>query len=234
MPVPIGLFLLLLSFIYLISKSYTKAKVYMFLGLCWFVLLSYSPISNMIVKPLENSHKALLNPPIVKYILVLGSGHSTNEELSITSQVSSVGVNRLIEGIRLYNLIPNSKLVVSGYGGEDINSHALMQEKLSLSLGVKKEDIIRFDTPKDTRLEALDMKKLVDKEKFILVTSATHMKRAMLLFKKEGLNTIAAPTYHLAKENKTFRKFSGDNLYKVEVAFHEYLGIAWAKLRDII
>lgn len=234
MPVPIGLFLLLLAFIYLISNSYNKAKVYLFLALSWFVLLSYAPISNMIIKPLEDSHKALINPPVVKYILVLGSGHSTNEDLSITSQVSSVGVNRLAEGIRLYNLIPNSKLVVSGYGGKDINPHALMQEKLSLSLGVKKEDIIRFDTPKDTRLEAIKMKELVKNENFILLTSASHMKRAMLLFKKEGLNAIAAPTYHLAKENKTFRKFSGDNLYKVEVAFHEYLGIAWAKLRDII
>ncbi|MGB5791312.1 MAG: hypothetical protein WBG68_00455, partial [Poseidonibacter sp.] len=79
MPVPIGLFLLLLAFIYLISNSYNKAKVYLFLALSWFVLLSYAPISNMIIKPLEDSHKALINPPVVKYILVLGSGHSTNE-----------------------------------------------------------------------------------------------------------------------------------------------------------
>ncbi len=236
MPVPLGLFLLLIAFLYLLSNSYTKAKVYLFLGLSWFVLLSYTPIANMIIQPLEDSHKALLITPDVEYILVLGSGHRTNKKLSITSQVASVGINRLVEGIRLHNLIPNSKLVVSGYGGKDINAHALMQEKLSLSLGVKKEDIIRFDTTKDTRLEAVEMKKLIGNKKFILVTSASHMKRSMLLFQKEGLNPIAAPTYHLAKESKAFilRDFSGKNLSKVEAAFHEYLGIIWAYIRGII
>lgn len=236
MPVPLGLFLLLIAFIYLLSNSYTKAKVYLFLGLSWFVLLSYTPIANMIIQPLEDSHQSLLITPDVEYILVLGSGHKTNEKLSITSQVSSTGINRLVEGIRLYNLIPNSKLVVSGYGGQDINAHALMQEKLSISLGVKKENIIRFDTPKDTKLEAMEMKKLVGAKKFILVTSASHMKRSMLLFQKEGLNPIPAPTGHVAKDSKTFllRDFSAKNLRKVESAFHEYLGLTWAYIRGII
>ncbi len=235
MPMPLGLFLLLIGFLYLISDSYKKAKIFLFLGLSWFLILSFQPISNAIIKPLENSQKALLTIPKVEYILVLGSGHTSNDNLSITSQVSPVGINRLAEGIRIYKELENAKLVVSGYGSEDENSHALMQEKLAISLGVKKEDIIRFDTPKDTKEEVLEMKKLVQYKDFILVTSASHMTRANLLFQKEGLNPYLAPTYHLGNKTQSFSSyFSARNFYKVEVAWHEYLGLVYSWLKNDI
>ena len=96
LPIPIGLFLLFMAFIYLIFNSHKKAKIFLFLGLSWFVLLSFQPISNAILSPLENSHKALIEIPKVNYILVLGSGHKSDESLSITSQVKMVGINILI------------------------------------------------------------------------------------------------------------------------------------------
>lgn len=235
MPVPIGLILLFIAFIYLIFNSYNKAKIYSFLSILWFGLLSFQPFSNAILAPLENSHKALLSTPNVEYILVLGSGHSSDDSLSITSQVKTTAINRLIEGIRHYKNLENAKLIVSGYSGFDKNTHAFMQEKLAISLGVKKEDIIRLDIPNDTHQEVIESKRIIGENGFILVTSASHMKRSMLLFKKEGLNAIASPTNHLAFEDKGYKEvFSSKNLEKVEVAFHEYIGIAWAYIRGFI
>lgn len=235
MPFPIGLFLLFFGLFFLFKKSYTKAKIFLFLGFFWFFLLSFQPISNAILKPLEDSHKALLNIPKVEYILVLGSGHKSNDDLSITSEVNEVGINRLVEGIRIYNELKTAKLIVSGYSSFDKNSHALMQEKLAISLGVKKEDIIRFDSPKDTKEEAIKTKKLIGDKNFILITSATHMKRAYLLFKKEGLNSIPAPTNHLSYSLEDYNSyFSAKNFYKVQVAWHEYLGLIFAWLKNHI
>ena len=233
LPIPIGLFLLFMAFIYLIFNSHKKAKIFLFLGLSWFVLLSFQPISNAILSPLENSHKALIEIPKVNYILVLGSGHKSDESLSITSQVKMVGINRLVEGIRHYKNLENAKLIVSGYSVTDENSHAFMQEKLAISLGVKQEDIIRLDTPKDTKEEALETKKIVGNESLILVTSASHMKRSVLLFEKEGLKIIASPTNHMAYEDSSYSSFfSANNLRKCELAFHEYLGLIYSWLRD--
>ncbi|GGD32801.1 membrane protein [Malaciobacter pacificus] len=235
LPIPIGIFLLFLAFIFLISNSYKKAKVFSILALLWFILLSNQFISNAILSPLENSHKALLETPNVNYILVLGSGHKSDDNISITSQVKSTGVNRLVEGIRHYNKLENVKFIVSGYSGFDENSHASMQEKLAISLGVNPNDIIRLDTPKDTYSEAIEVKKIVDNQAFILVTSASHMKRSMLLFQKVGLNPIAAPTQNLAYESEGYSSyFNSENLRKVEVAVHEYLGILWSKIRGQI
>ncbi len=235
LPVPIGLFLLFLAFIFLLMNSYKKAKVFGFLSLLWFALLSNQTVSNAILFPLENAHKALLQTPKVNYILVLGHAHKSDENQSITSQLKSTAVNRMIEAIKHYKNLQNAKLIVSGYSGFDKNPHALMQEKLAITLGVKKEDILRMDTPNDTHAEAVQSKNIVQSKPFILVTSASHMKRSMLLFKKEGLKPIAAPTQNLAYEDKSYQEiFSAQNLRKVEVAIHEYLGILWAYLRDKI
>ena len=235
LPIPIGLFLLSIAFVYLMFNSYKKAKIFLFLGLSWFLIFSFQPFSNALLASLENSHPALLQTPKVNYILVLGSGHKTNESLSITSQVKMVGINRLVEGIKHYRNLENAKLILSGYGASDENSHAYMQEKLAISLGVKQEDIIRLDTTKDTKEEAIETKRVVGDEALILVTSASHMKRSILLFQKEGLNVIASPTNHLAYEDDSYSSyFSGKNIRNSETAIHEYLGLAYSWLRNEI
>ena len=75
MPVPIGLFLLLLALVFLLKNSYKKAKIFLFLSFLWFALISNQTISNMIISPLENAHQALKDTPKdIEYILVLGNG----------------------------------------------------------------------------------------------------------------------------------------------------------------
>jgi uncharacterized SAM-binding protein YcdF (DUF218 family) len=233
LPIPIGLFLLLLSFLYLMFNSYKKAKIFLFLGTCWFFLFSFQPFANALLSPLENTYKNLLETPKVQYILVLGSEHRSNDELSITSQVKSMAINRLVEGIRHYKNLENAKLIVSGYGGFDKNSHASMQERLAISLGVNPADIIRLDSPKDTQEEAVETKKILAEEPFILVTSAFHMKRSALLFQKEGLNIIPSPTSHLSYEATSLSSyFEALNIRKCEIAIHEYLGLLYSWLRN--
>ena len=235
LPIPIGIFLLFIAFIYLMFNSYKKAKIFLFLGLSWFVIFSFQPISNAILAPLENSHKALIETPKVNYILVLGSGHKSDESLSITSQIKMTGINRLVEGVRHYKNLEKAKLIVSGYSFSDKNSHAFMQEQLAISLGVNPNDIIRLETTKDTKEEAIETKKIVGDNELILVTSASHMKRSALLFEKEGLKIIASPTNHMAYEDSSYSSFfSANNLRKGELAFHEYLGLIYSWLRDEI
>ena len=125
--------------------------------------------------------------------------------------------------------------IVSGYGGFDKNSHAFMQERLAISLGVNPSDIIRLDSPKDTKEEAVETKKILADKPFILVTSAFHMKRSALLFQKEGLNIIPSPTSHLAYEATSLSSyFEAFNIRKCEMAIHEYLGLMYSWLRNEI
>jgi len=109
---------------------------------------------------------------------------------------------------------------------------------LALLLGVNKENIILEDASKDTKDQAILIKGILGNDKFVLVTSASHMPRSMALFRKQGMDPIPAPTEHLVKERKNISPgmfFPGaSNLRKVERAFHEYLGFLWGKMRGQI
>ncbi|WP_419675955.1 ElyC/SanA/YdcF family protein [Aliarcobacter butzleri] len=236
LPVPIGIILLFLALFFLLKNSYKKAKIFLVLGFFWFALLSNQTISNMIISPLENAHPPLKETPKdIKYILVLGNGHKTNDNFPITSELNTTAINRLIEGIRHYKNLENSKLIVSGYSFDDVNSHAQMQKKLAISLGVNEADIITLDTPKDTKEEAIEAKKIVGNQKLILVTTASHMKRAVMLFEKEDLNIIASPTNHkFFTSTYPTSYFNATNIKKVELATHEYLGMIYSYLKGEI
>ena len=75
------------------------------------------------------------------------------------------------------------------------------------------------------------------KDRFILVTSASHMRRSQALFRKLGMDPIAAPTdYESTGQGLRLSDFypSVGELHKADLALHEYLGLAWAKLRGKI
>ena len=100
-----------------------------------------------------------------------------------------------------------------------------------------KADEHRF-MKKYPRVSAANNKKIVGDNKFILVTTASHMPRSMALFKKLGMQPIPAPTDHAMKRRQgihpgVFFPNSG-KIRNAELVFHEYLGLAWAKLRGQI
>ena len=110
-----------------------------------------------------------------------------------------------------------------------------MQKKLALALGVKKENIHLEPTPKDTQDEARAAKKYIGDRPFIVVTSASHMKRALKFFYKEGLTPLPAPTNHLAniRHPNYTGLFSISALRKSNLVWHEMLGLLWQKIKGV-
>ncbi len=237
-PLPLGVALIALGLFFLYKNQIARAKFTLAFSIFWFFIFSYAPVSNLLLHQIESAYPALQKAPAnIRYIYVLGSSHRTDETLPITSQVSVEGVVRLDEGIRLYRQLQGrAKLILSGYSGRyDHTPHALMQEKLALSLGVKKEDIILRPKPRDTEEEAIAAKKLLEKTPFVLVTSAYHMKRAMRWFRAQGLDPVPAPTfYHASVKHLHYSDlFTPIAFMKSHVLFHEFLGTVWQKLKDI-
>ncbi len=236
MPLPIGVFFIVLALLLLYRNKVKKAQWMLTFSIIWLFLFSYPPFANTLLHHIESKHPTLhTTPEDIKYIYVLGGGHHTDESLPITSQVVDTSVVRLNEGIRLYRQLGNNaKIIVSGYHGlYDITEHAVMQKKLAVSLGVDGNDIILHLGTRDTQEEAEAGKALLGKKPFILVTSASHMTRALKFFKQEGLSPIPAPTNHRAstKHPNYTNFFSSKALMKSRLVFHEYLGLIWQKLK---
>lgn len=238
MPLPLGVALIVLGLFFLYRNRLIQAKVTLIFSAVWLFLISYSPVPDVLLYKLESKVPTLHTAPAhIKYIYVLGGGHHTDEDLPITSQVVETSVVRLAEGIRLYRqLNGKAKIIVSGYHGfYDETEHAVMQKRLATSLGIDEKDMILHLGTKDTEEEAQAGKKLLGSTPFILVTSASHMPRALKFFKHEGLHPIPAPTNHLAnRKNPDYTDFfSATALKKSHILFHEYLGLLWQKLKGI-
>ena len=174
----------------------------------------------------------------VKWIVVLGGGHISDPQLPVTSQIEESTAVRLMEGIRLQRMIPGSKLILSGGIGFDPVSDAEIMEALAKAIGLEKQHIVLEAESKDTKDEARIVKEIVGDDRFVLVTSASHMPRSMALFKKQGMNPIPAPTGHWVKREQgmgpegSFPDAGG--LRKAERAVYEYLGLVWAMIRGEI
>jgi uncharacterized SAM-binding protein YcdF (DUF218 family) len=202
----------------------------------WIVLLSYPPFAALLLKPLESTHPKI-DPDHhqSRYIHVLGSGHVSNPDLPLSSELGLVSLARVNEGVSLYRSRPGMKLIFSGYGGDDPISNARKNARMAIALGVDPEDIIILETPKDTHDEAIEAKKIVGNEPLILVTSASHMVRASLLFRKNGIAVVEAPTdFQVKKRDDLFQFPSSVGLIRSEAAFHEYLGLLWGKIRGLL
>ena len=241
-PVSLCLEILLLGLILLwFTRKQKTGKVILSMGFFLFALLSFDAASDELLQPLEYKHPPVLKAERIsgmKWVVVLGGGHISDPQLPNTSQLGGASVARLVEGIRLYKMLPGSKLILSGGSTFDPVPNAKIMADVAVSIGVDKRDLILETTSKDTKDQARLIKKIVGKDSFVMVTSAAHMPRSMALFEKQGMKPIPAPTGYGVKQRQRPRPgmfFPGASaLRKAEIAFHEYLGMAWAKMRSQI
>lgn len=109
--------------------------------------------------------------------------------------------DRLWQAVELYKKGYVRKIVFAGGSGSilhaDIKEGPLVQRYL-ITLGIPAEDILVEAESRNTRENAVNAKALLDKEipdgKFLLVTSAFHMRRSMGCFEKVGMNATPYTT----------------------------------------
>lgn len=236
MPVPVIVLLLFWAFFLMLRRK--TRWVGIVVVVCTTLLLfvaSYSPITNRYINQLESRIPAYQynNQAPVSHIAVLGSWHQSVADQPLTSQIGTSGIVRLTEGIRIYRLNPDSKLIFTGFKGtiEDVVSYPLKLKELAIALGVPEQDILVFDGPRDTVEEAQLIAKNFSQANLVLVTSTPHMPRALGLFHGAGLDPIPAPTEHQGKPIQSWWIFpDAKTLAKSEYWVHEGLGYLWARL----
>lgn len=235
MPLPLCLAILLCGLLLLwFTRKQRIGKVIVTAGVIILTGLSYGIISDSLLRDFEDQYSPFLKPENAKWVVVLGGGHTSDPDLPVTSQPSAAALMRLIEGIRIQKLLPESKLVLSGGKGFDPRPHA----QVLADVAMEKRDLVLEAGSRDTKDEAVFIKKIVGDAPFVMVTSASHMPRAMALFRKQGMHPIPAPTdYWVKKRQKVHPSMffpNPDNLCKAHRAVYEFLGMAWAKLRGQI
>lgn len=245
MPLALGLALLGLALLWF-SRRQKAGKALVTAGVLLLLLLGYGQVSGRLLGGLEGIYPVLpaqLNPqqplPSVDYVVVLSAGHASDPTLPVTSQLTAASTVRTVEGVRLYRLLQGrAKLLLSGGGAFDATPEAQNMARLATELGVPPQDILLESGSNDTKDQARAVRELIGNSPFLLVTSASHMPRSVALFRKQGLEPIAAPTDHQVKASGVLTPGSffpgAGNLLKARLAVYEYLGLVWGRLRGLL
>lgn len=230
-PMGMVLALFVIGLYFLLVKKHGLSKLFLSATLGLLLLYSYPPFANYLIGNLESKYPKYDHSASLSYIHVLGGGHNVDPEQPLSSQIGSASIKRNLEGILIHKQIENSKIIFTGYEGSTNIPTAVMNARLAKALGVKEGSLIVNGAPRDTKQEAEFAKSIVGNASFILVTSATHMPRAMMIFKSKGLNPIAAPTNFLKTEfNGYFEAPKVESFYHSKIAMHEYIGILWSQI----
>lgn len=228
---PFSLYLIgvFIAAILLYLKRIKLAKLLFGFSILCVLISSCNFLPNLLVKSLEDRYPVIqskLADSIPCHILVLGGGHIEDLRLPPNGQLHLTALGRLVEGIRLLRLLPNSKLILSGYSPGGRTTQAEMLQRTAILLGVNKTRISLQVTPKNTYEEAREYyKKHGTAIKLIVVTSASHMPRAIKIFESFGVYPIAAPTNFLIRGSGEGNWPTVKNMDNMHVAIKEYVAM---------
>ncbi|KAA9001132.1 envelope biogenesis factor ElyC [Affinibrenneria salicis] len=210
------------------------------LSASWLILLliSLQPVADRLLGPVESHYPTWRDQQAVRYIVVLGGGYTYNPDWAPSSNLLNNSLPRVTEGIRLYRANPGAKLVFTGApaSGNPVSS-AAVSGRVAESLGVPAGDILLLDTPRDTEEEAASAARLIGQQPFLLVTSASHLPRAMRFFQAQGLHPIPAPANQMAITStlQPWEKIIPSSFFlsHSERAWYEWLGGVWQRLKGV-
>ncbi|AHE97879.1 hypothetical protein THITH_06010 [Thioalkalivibrio paradoxus ARh 1] len=232
-PLALATLLVLLAALALWRGRRVLGRLLLVLGLLLVFLSSWAPVSNRLLAPLKWAYPPVWDPRDhgdVTAVVVLGAGWVSDLDVPASIRLSTSASVRLMEGLRLLEALPDARLLVSGASRDaERLPVALGYAQAAQALGIDPARIVALDTPVDTAQEAYAVRAvLADGERFFLVTSASHMRRAVRHFERAGLTPIPAPTGFKTGGGRVrtlaYWVPSADNLRKTERVVHEYLG----------
>jgi uncharacterized SAM-binding protein YcdF (DUF218 family) len=243
-PFILGLALIVAGTGFLIFKKSRRALACLACGIAVLLFFGYGIGTKSALYRLERAYAPLavegIPPDVrqrIRYVVVLGSGHVSDPDLPRTAQIGGSSLYRLVEGIRIYRLLPGSRLVLSGGLTLDPVTNARIVGDVARQIGIPARDAIVEERPRDTLEEAKVLRGLLGSEPFVLVTSAAHMKRAVGIFKDLGMLPLPAPTDFILKNGpagsaETWLPNCG-NISISQRVIYEWLGEAWRWIRGI-
>ncbi|MDX2259134.1 MAG: YdcF family protein [Hyphomicrobiaceae bacterium] len=212
------------------------------MGLVALVACGFLPVGNLLIRPLEERFAGVALPPEgtpVAAIIILGGFEDGWVSAGRDGLAVNEAAERLTEGVRLALRYPDAKVVFTGGVGGLIagGSDAAGPVGRYLSdVGVAPQRILLESKSANTWENALFTRDLVataSGQRFLLVTSAYHMPRAMGVFRRAGFDVWPAPTDYRTRDARDLvRLFTSipAGLERVDLAAKEWIGLVayWA------
>jgi len=204
------------------------------LGALLYVIAGFSPLGHWLMMPLEERFpRPELTAP-VDGIIVLGGSIDTSVGQGRGVTALNEAGERLTEGAALAKQFPGARLVFSGGSAEVFHrgeTEAAGAKRLFARLGIAPERLVLEDRSRNTAENAAFTRDLVRPqpgERWLLVTSAFHMPRAIGCFRAAGFEVHPWPVdYRTSGGDDIWRFFprASEGLRRVDLAAKEWAGL---------
>ncbi len=197
---PPGIFivLLFLSGIFFFFRGRRVALSSFMIGLAMSLyLLSISPVKDALLLPLENSYQIPTHIRGDAIVLLGGGANSTAPDLTGKGAPAEDMMGRMVMAFRIHRKTNLPIIVAGGKSWRCKGRESPIVKRFLVDMGVSPEKIFMDTASRDTMENAIQVKIILEQigsRQPILVTSAYHMKRAVLSFKKVGLRVIPFPS----------------------------------------
>ena len=176
-------------------------------------------------------------PPLA--IVLLGAGaHTVHGNAQAIGVLTLGGAARVLEAARIYHLLGRPWIVSSGGppAGRDMIPESQVMRRALVELGVPESMIVLESESKVTRDEAMLSAQILRERGIsscIVVTSDTHMRRALATFRHAGLNAVPAVAPDpIAYESPARRWVPTEQALEFsQEVIHDYIGLAWYSVR---
>lgn len=198
-------------------------------------LLGFSPIGSLLLLPLTERFPAWTNKDgDPDGVIILGGG-GINPQISAARDSVEVSnsAGRITAVAELARRYPRARIVISGGSGVLLDNSALeapLIARLLESFGVAPERIVFEDRSRNTAENAFFARDLVRPkrgERWLLVTSAYHMPRAVGCFRRVGFMVEAYPVDWQTPGWIALASMTNlsEGLGRADLALHEWLGL---------
>ncbi len=191
------------------------------------------PVDFWAIRPLEDRFPQVTTPPDrVDGIVVLGGALDELTSVDRGTPTFTSAANRITSFLLLAKRYPQARLLFTGGSGaieQGLASEADYARTLLDQLGLPPERVTFETTSRTTWENAVNSAALVrpqPAERWVLVTSASHMPRAVGVFRRAGWTVLPWPVGYQSRDRiATWTLLLGAKLATLDWAVHEWLGL---------
>jgi uncharacterized SAM-binding protein YcdF (DUF218 family) len=234
-PSNVAIVLGLFGALLLMTRWARTGRVMMVVSLIALALLGFSPLANALIIPLEQRFPPwdeTRGPP--DGIVVLGGGITPEVSAARKEVALNEAGERVTTGVALARRYPDARIIYSGGSGALVfgeGNEAVSALRIFESLGIPPSRIIAEEQSRNTVENAVFSMLLAmprPGERWLLVTSAYHMPRAMGVFRAAGFPVEAYPVdWRTRGPQDALRPFptSGSGMERADTAVREWIGL---------
>ena len=219
-----------------LRRRFLLSRRLLLLALLLTYVMGLTPLAKALIGPLENHYPPLLPGQKVSSdaIVVLSGGIRWQPPIHSHTILGTQSLDRLICGIDLFK-DGSAPLIVFAGGVAQVSGRPAMEASAmkdqALRLGIPQDAILTETQSRTTSESAAEVRRLLpNAQRILLTTAASHLPRAVALFRKQGFaEIIPAPcSYEVTGEEFTPLDLLPrlNSMRLIDSAIHEYVGIA--------